>query len=107
MKIFEVVNTDMQKLVALTELLIGRSEDTGAEKKVSINSFIQMARSVGLNMSEEQLRDLTSQLPLSNIIANVTDTEVVFQGANEFSSDQMSVDQARATVDQMAHRAAD
>lgn len=106
MKIFEVENRDYQQLVALSELLIGRAKDTGAEKKISIESFIQMARSIGLNISEEQLRDLTSQLPLSNIIANVTDTEVVFKGANEYSSDQMSVDQARDTVDKMAHRAA-
>jgi hypothetical protein len=42
--------------------------------------------------------------PLSNIISNVTDTEVMFKGSEQEVSG-MSVDQARGTVNSMAKSA--
>ena len=44
------------------------------------------------------------QAPLKELIADVTDTEVIFKGAVE-GAPNMTVDQARETVNTMAQRA--
>ena len=113
MLIREVTNVNNQKLVALGEFLIGRAGDTGAQKSISIDAFVNMAQSMGVNISAEnnakQLRDLADQSPLNNIIVNITDDKIIFTGAGEDtqSTDTMSVDQAEKTVEKMAKRAMD
>jgi len=109
MLIREVTDVNQQKLVALGEFLIGRAGDTGAKKSISIGAFVNMAQSMGINISAEnnasQLRDLAEKPPLNNIIVNITDDEVIFAGANQSSGDTMTVDQAEKTVEKMAKRA--
>lgn len=107
MLICEVTDVNQEKLVALGQFLIGRADDTGAKKSISIEAFVNMAQSMGINVSKDSIRDLVEKDPLKNIIVNVTDNEVIFVGAGTTvqSGDQMSVQQAQDTVEKMAKRA--
>jgi hypothetical protein len=107
MLICEVTDVSQEKLVALGQFLIGRAGDTGAKKSISIDAFVNMAQSMGININKDSLRDLAEKQPLDNVIVNITDDEVIFTGANTASADTMTVDQAEKTVEKMAKRAMD
>jgi hypothetical protein len=100
---------DSGKLAALSQFMLGRAQDTDAKKTISIQTFLNLAHSMGISLTADQLRTLIQQPPLNNLIANVEGDDatgtVVFRGA-EAVTDTMTVDQARATVDSMAKRAA-
>ena len=111
MRITEVQtpSIDSGKLAALAQFMLGRAQDTDAKKTISIQAFLNLAHGMGISLTADQLRTLIQQPPLNNIIANVEGDDatgtVVFRGA-EAVTDTMNVDQARATVDSMAKRAA-
>ena len=105
MLICEVTDISQEKLVALGQFLIGRAGDTGAKKSISIEAFVNMAQSMGINVNKDSLRDLAEKEPLNNVIVNITDDEVIFTGANNASADTMTVDQAQDTVEKMAKNA--
>jgi hypothetical protein len=48
--------------------LLGRSEDESARKQISQDAFIEAAKSLGVNVTSENLGDLISQEPLKNIL---------------------------------------
>jgi hypothetical protein len=101
---FEVSNVHTQKLTALSQFLVSRAQDTDAQKKISIAAFLELANNMGISLTDDQLRNLIQQPPLSELISDVTDSEVIFKGAVE-DAPNMTVDQARDTVDTMAKRA--
>ncbi len=105
---FEVSSVNTEKLTALSQFLVSRTEDTNAKKTMPVSSFIDLANNMGVSITDDQLRNLVQQPPLSEIIANIEgDAEtgtITFKGAEEVAPN-MSVDQARDTVDTMAKRA--
>jgi hypothetical protein len=101
---FEVSSIHTEKLAALSQFLVSRAQDTDAAKKISIAAFLELANNMGISLTDDQLRNLVQQPPLKELIANVTDSEVIFKGAVE-GAPNMTVDQARDTVDTMAKRA--
>ncbi len=105
---FEVSSVNTEKLAALSQFLLSRTEDTNAKKTMPVSSFIDVANNMGVGITDDQLRNLVQQPPLSEIIANIEgDAEtgtITFKGAEEVAPN-MSVDQARDTVDTMAKRA--
>jgi uncharacterized protein HemY len=108
MRLDEVtVNPDTTKLAALGQFLLGRNKDMAAKNTVSVETFVRLANQMGVNVTADSLLDLAQQPPLSNIITNIQGNQVIFKGADSetVGPDTMSVDQARATVDQMAKRA--
>lgn len=108
MRLLEVETTasQLERLTALAQFLTGRAEDQSAKKIISTRSFIAMANNMGIPITDGQLRDLSQQQPLNQLISNIDDNQIIFQGAEDIGPTQMSVDQARATVDSMAKRAA-
>jgi hypothetical protein len=106
---FEVSSVNTEKLAALSQFLLSRTEDTNAKKTMPVSSFIDLANNMGVSISNDQLRNLVQQPPLSEIIANIegdADTgTITFKGSDEVAPN-MSVDQARDTVNTMAKRAA-
>jgi hypothetical protein len=107
MRLFEFAGAENQdaRLAALAEFLLSRADDAGASKKISITAFINLAKNLGISLTDGQVRDLSQKPPLSGIISNVTDSEIEFQGNEQEVAGNMSVDQARATVDSMAKSA--
>lgn len=102
---FDVSSKNTQELAALSQFLLSRAEDTDAQKKISVAAFLELANNIGISLTDSQLRNIAQQPPLNGLISDVTDTEVVFQGAVE-NAPTMTVDQARDTVNKMAKRAA-
>jgi hypothetical protein len=82
------------------------AEDESARKQISQDAFIEAAKSVGVNVTSENLGDLISQEPLSNILEPLEPNSGVvrFKGDTEAQTG-MSVDQARAVVDSNAKAA--
>lgn len=107
MLIREFQDPSSTKLAALGQFLLGRAQDTNAKKTVNVDTFIGLARDMGIDITPERLQVLSTQDPLRNIIANIEGDTVVFKGAEETVTPTMNVDQARATVDRMAKRAID
>jgi hypothetical protein len=97
---------DTSKLAALSKFLSGRAEDESARKQISQDAFIQAAKSLGVNVTPDNLGDLISQEPLSNILEPLEPNSGVvrFKGNTEAATG-MSVDQARAVVDANAKQA--
>jgi len=107
MLIREFQDPSSTKLAALGQFLLGRAQDTNAKKTVNVDTFIGLARDMGIDITPERLQILSTQDPLRNIIANIEGDTVVFKGAEETVTPTMNVDQARAAVDRMAKRAID
>ena len=111
MRILEVTSpVDSGKLA---DFLANRADDENAQKVISGQAFVNLAREMGIPLTVDQLKTLIQQPPLSNLIANVEGPDddpaavkVMFRGA-ETQPETMSVDQARDTVDSMAKRAID
>ena len=106
MLIREVADPNTQRLAALSQFLLGRSNDESAKKQISQQAFIDLAKSLGVNVTPENLGDLISQEPLSNILEPLEPNSGVvrFKGNTEAETG-MSVDQARAVVDSNAKAA--
>jgi hypothetical protein len=106
MLIREVADPNTQRLAALSQFLLGRSEDETAKKQISQTAFIDLAKSLGVNVTADNLGDLISQEPLSNILEPLEPNSNVvrFKGDTEVATG-MSVDQARAVVDSNAKSA--
>jgi hypothetical protein len=106
MRIFEVADPDAKKLMALSQFLSGRADDESAKKQISQQAFIDLAKSLGVNVTSENLAELIGQPPLSNILdpLNPQSGVVSFKGNTEAATG-MSVDQARAVVDSNAKAA--
>ena len=106
MRIFEVEDPNSQKLMALSQFLSGRSDDESARKQISQQAFIDLAKSLGVNVTTENLGELIGQPPLSNILDPLDPQSgvVSFKGNTEAATG-MSVDQARAVVDSNAKAA--
>jgi len=106
MRIFEVADPNSQKLMALSQFLSGRSDDESAKKQISQQAFIDLAKSLGVNVTLENLGELIGQPPLSNILDPLDPQSgvVSFKGNTEAATG-MSVDQAHAVVDSNAKAA--
>jgi len=106
MLIREVADPNTQRLAALSQFLLGRSEDESAKKQISQTAFIDLAKSLGVNVTADNLGDLISKEPLSNILEPLEPNSNVvrFRGDTEAATG-MSVDQARAVVDSNAKAA--
>jgi hypothetical protein len=106
MLIREVADPNTQRLAALSQFLLGRSEDESAKKQISQQAFIDLAKSLGVNVTAENLGDLVSQEPLSNILEPIEPNSGVVRFKGDTEADTgMSVDQARAVVDSNAKAA--
>jgi len=109
MRITEVTDTSSaQQIAALSQFLIARADHNGTEKSMALPRFIELLQDMGVSVTSDSLRNMIQRPPLDNLIQNIEgdgDTgRVIFKGSDEESAN-MSVDQARDTVDRMAKRA--
>lgn len=106
MRIFEVADPNGKKLMALSQFLSNRADDESAAKEISQTAFIQAAKSLGVNVTPDNLGELIARPPLSNLLEPLQPNSGVvrFKGDTETATG-MSVDQARAVVDSNAKAA--
>lgn len=106
MRIVEVADPGRQKLMALAQFLSGRSDDESAQKQISQQAFVDLAKSLGVNVTVGNLEELINRPPLSNVLEPLDPTSNVirFKGNTEADTG-MSVDQAQAVVNSNAKAA--
>ena len=97
---------DQEKLLALTTFLKDRAQDENAQAQISQDAFIQAAKSLGINVTPDNLNNMIQQAPLKNVLEPLEPGSNVirFKGNTEGQTG-MSVDQARAVVDANAKQA--
>ena len=110
MLIFEVENTeavDSAKLMALSQFLSGRANDTDAKKQISTKAFIELAQSLGVNVTADTIGDLIAKEPLSNVLQPYEPNSGVvrFKGNDEPGEEPMDTAQAEKVVNSNAKAA--
>lgn len=92
MKIFEVdaslgtaPTPDPNQLSGLVQFLAGRSTDENAKKEISQDAFLKLAQDLEININPQNLADVVSQQPLSNLLEPMDPNSgvLVFKGAGE------------------------
>ena len=106
MRLYEFADPNAQKLAALGQFLSGRADDQAAKKEISQNAFIDLAKSLGVNVTPDTLGELVAKDPLKNILEPLDPNSgaVRFKGNTEATTG-MTVDQAQAVVDSNAKAA--
>lgn len=97
---------DAQTLAALATFLSDRASDEAAAKQISKATFVELARSMGVNVNDSNLNDMVSAEPLSNILNPIDPSSdiISFKGDTETATG-MSVDQAQEVVNSNAKSA--
>ena len=92
MKIFEVdsgmdmaLPPDPEQLSGLVQFLAGRADDNNAQKEISQDAFIKLANDLDINITPQNLADVVSQEPLSNLLEPMDPNTGVltFKGAGQ------------------------
>ena len=98
--------SNQERLLALATFLKDRAQDEDARAEISQAAFIDLAQDLGVNVTPENLADMISQEPLSNMLEPLepNSDRLRFKGNTEAQTG-MSVDQARAVVDSNAKAA--
>lgn len=93
MKIFEVDTSigppaptpDPNQLSGLVQFLAGRASNENAKKEISQDAFLKLAQDLDININPQNLADVVSQPPLSNLLEPVDPSSGVltFKNAGE------------------------
>ena len=92
MKIFEVDSSmgmaappNPAQLSGLVQFLNGRANDTNAKKEISQDAFIKLANDLDINVTAQNLADVVSQEPLSNLLEPMDPNTgmLMFKGAGQ------------------------
>lgn len=96
-----------EKLMGLVSFLDGRAQDTTAKKQISQDAFINLARQLGIHITQQQLADLTLLPPLSNVLEPLTpgSTDPLVYKGGEPESVSMPVNKAQDIVAKAAKSA--
>jgi hypothetical protein len=112
MKIFEVdaglaPTPDPEQLSGLVQFLNGRANNTNAKKEISQDAFIKLANDLDINLTAQNLADVVSQEPLSNLLEPVDPNTgvLVFKDAGKLDV-AMPVNRAQDIVAAAAKSAA-
>jgi hypothetical protein len=107
MKVTEVTGTNnsIVKLAALAQFVSERSKEADAEIGISMDAFVELAHDMGVSVTRNDMYDLVKQPPLSNLVKDIADNKITFQGQTSSQATEMPVDQAEKIVSKMAKRA--
>ena len=94
------------RLLGLAEFLLGRSRDTGGQKQISMQTFLNLAHNMQIDLTPETLQDMASQAPLNGVFMPIEPNSGVikFKG-NDSGPVPMPVNQAQDIVAAAAKRA--
>jgi hypothetical protein len=101
---------DPKTLMGLVELLSGLSDNSNAEKQIDQAAFVNLAKNLGINISQQMLPDITNIPPLSNMVEPVapnSNDPIKFKGndTKQEAAPEMPVDKARDIVAKSAKAA--
>lgn len=107
MKTSEILHeSNLEKLTALGQFLIGRANDQNATSKLSVEAFLSIANKMGIPLDVDSLTDMVQTGELQNIVDTMSGNEIKFKSAKTVDADPtLSIDRARNVVNNMAKRA--
>ena len=94
------------RLLGLAEFLLGRAKDTGGQKQISMQTFLNLAKNMQIDLTPEILQNMAGQPPLSGVIMPIEPNSgmIKFKG-NDSGPVPMPVNQAQDIVAAAAKRA--
>ena len=72
------------ELSALVQYLVGKSEEMNTKPLIKTDTFLDMARNMGINTSFNNLATLAQQEPLKNMITDVNKETIEFGDAGSY-----------------------
>ena len=107
MRIFEVADPIASKLLALAQFALGRAIDEGGQKQMPIAAFLNRAKSLNINITPDQLVNMSNRPPLNGIMLPIEPTGTVIKFVGDQSAPTaMPVNQAQEIVASAAKSAA-
>lgn len=110
MRITEVAadlpGADPNKLLGLVNFLAGRATNSNAQKQISQTAFIELAQSLGINITEQNIAQIVGSPPLDGVLEPVDANSgmITFKGA-DIGPANMSAPQAQQVVAKSAKTA--
>ena len=94
------------RLLGLAEFLLGRAKDTGGQKQISMQTFLNLAHNMQIDLTPDTLQNMASQAPLDGVFMPIEPNSGVikFKG-NDTGPVPMPVNQAQDIVAAAAKRA--
>jgi hypothetical protein len=94
------------RLLGLAEFLLGRARDTGGQKQISMQTFLNLAHNMQIDLTPDTLQNMASQAPLDGVFMPIEPNSGVikFKG-NDTGPVPMPVNQAQDIVAAAAKRA--
>jgi len=94
------------RLLGLAEFLLGRARDTGGQKQISMQTFLNLAHNMQIDLTPETLQDMAGQAPLNGVFMPIEPNSgmIKFKG-NDTGPVPMPVNQAQDIVAAAAKRA--
>lgn len=96
---------DVVKLYAILSQIAARIKDTGSNSPMSLTAILEILNQAGLNLTDDQFREMYVKPPLDGIISGVEGDNVTFTGQRKETSPSIKPDQSTATLEKMAKRA--
>lgn len=93
------------RLSAAVNQIASRVIDTGTNSKMSLTALLNILNSMGINISEDQFREMVANPPLNNTVASVEGDKVTFIGQRKDTNTAVKPDQSTETLEKMAKRA--
>ena len=94
------------RLLGLAEFLLGRARDTGGQKQISMQTFLNLAHNMQIDLTPDTLQNMAGQAPLSGVFMPIEPNSgmIRFKG-NDSGPVPMPVNQAQDIVAAAAKRA--
>ena len=94
------------RLLGLAEFLLGRARDTGGQKQISMQTFLNLAKNMQIDLTSDTLQNMAGQAPLNGVFMPIEPNSGVikFKG-NDSGPVPMPVNQAQDIVAAAAKRA--
>ena len=94
------------RLLGLAEFLMGRAKDTAGQKQISMQTFLNLAKNMQIDLTPETLQDMAGQPPLNGVFMPIEPNSgmIKFKG-NDSGPVPMPVNQAQDVVAAAAKRA--
>ena len=94
------------RLLGLAEFLLGRARDTGGQKQISMQTFLNLAHNMQIDLTPDTLQNMASQPPLNGVFMPIEPNSgmIKFKG-NDSGPVPMPVNQAQDVVAAAAKRA--
>ena len=94
------------RLLGLAEFLLGRAKDTGGQKQISMQTFLNLAKNMQIDLTPDTLQSMASQAPLDGVFMPIEPNSgmIKFKG-NDSGPIPMPVNQAQDVVAAAAKRA--